>query len=218
MQIAHAFRAITLALAFSASTQAATILSITGAPDGSSSIGGTTPQYLAIGWQQTAGFNNVSISAAIGTTNPANDQITAYLLDQIGPGTTAADEITSGIVTLPVVSDFNTIPAYTTIFSGLTLPSGNYFLVLTSPLDDNSKHWSRVDPAATTISTDLSISNVTSSYDGYGADPTYAPASTFIASSFFKAFEVTDGVATPEPGTIALLICGSVALFLRRRH
>ena len=85
-------------------------------------------------WTQNVATSNTTVSAildknGIGTVT----QGTAWLMKQVGPGTTSANQIAEAIFTTPSSTinnqDLTTAP-YTTLFGGLNLPPGTYYLVL----------------------------------------------------------------------------------------
>ncbi len=103
--------------------QAGTIISVTG-PHGSTLALSATNQILATSWSSTQGYANVDIAFE---SNFGPFSGTAYLMTQIGPSTTAVQQIQSNdySVTLSTLT-------LTTLFTNLTLTPGSYFLVLTS--------------------------------------------------------------------------------------
>lgn len=82
-------------------------------------------------------FQEVSVSAEIdpngnGSTHTAIG--TAYLTTRIGPGTTTANQLAS----VPFSVTGIDTPVLTTLFSGLTLGAGTYYLVLSSPPNESA--------------------------------------------------------------------------------
>src|SRR5579872_3534422 len=95
---------------------AGTVYSVTGTPnDFAYTLGGTSDQMLVSSWTQTGSYTNVSISAVLGS----GEAISVYLTNQIGPGTTVANEIATTSIT-PGSS-----PQTETLFSGLSLGAGS---------------------------------------------------------------------------------------------
>lgn len=80
------------------------------------------------GWGQNQGYSNVTISAPLNDLGGSFPNFTAYLTKAIGAGTTAAQEIAHATIAAPNVSTATT--TFQTIFSGLTLPPGNYYLTI----------------------------------------------------------------------------------------
>jgi PEP-CTERM motif len=137
----------------------------------------------------------------------------AYLMDAIGPGTTVANEIASTVVSLPIDGD-SLIP----IFSGLTLGSGAYYLMMASA---QTNDWWRF----------TSNSNVTKrggvAYNGgqysLALNP-YAPGSGVSpyqdTANSGRMLVTGDATPTPEPRTYALIAGGlaGIAMIRRRRR
>jgi hypothetical protein len=76
---------------------------------------------------------NVTISALLGTTTSGQsppDQVTAYLVSAIGPSATSSP---IAEVTVPLSDVAQGSQAPTTLFTGLALPAGQYYLVLYDP-------------------------------------------------------------------------------------
>ena len=82
----------------------------------------------AVGWQQTASSQNVTISVPFFCEPPDSPQIaTAYLVTSIGPGTTLANQVAAATIT---VSPSTGPSVNYVVFSGLDLPAGSYYLVV----------------------------------------------------------------------------------------
>lgn len=80
----------------------------------------------SVGWTQTGTYSNVSISADVNLCGTGS----SFLTTQVGAGTTVANEIASGIFTGPSNCGSNPFPSWVTMFTGLTLGPGTYFLTL----------------------------------------------------------------------------------------
>lgn len=79
-------------------------------------------------WSQTDLYSNVSVKAELDGNGTAING-TAYLMTQVGPGTTTANQIASAdfaVTALPFGPDL------TTLFTGLTLGPGTYYLIITA--------------------------------------------------------------------------------------
>jgi hypothetical protein len=110
----------------------ADIYSVTGPAGVGYYLGGSGPdQVLVSSWTQTGSWTNVSISAELGNAanygNSGGDTISVYLTNQIGPGTTVANQIASASVSPATVDETDTL------FTGLSLGAGTYYLVLGAP-------------------------------------------------------------------------------------
>jgi hypothetical protein len=91
----------------------------------------------SVGWSQTGTYTNVSISADVNITGSPGDPPVkptdtghSFLTTQVGAGTTVANQIASG--TFAGTSDWasNPHPNWITLFTGLTLGPGTYYLTL----------------------------------------------------------------------------------------
>lgn len=149
------------------------IVSVTGANTLPLAIG---PGYqaLAVSWTQ-ASATRVSISATI---TGSGSTVTAYLTTQIGPGTTAANEIAETTLLLP-----NNYGDYkdTSLFNLASLPAGTYFLTLNAN-GGGGGGWAGSFPTSPSITTGsgASANGYYVSGDGApGSVAAYPPASNF---------------------------------------
>src|SRR5579884_57844 len=165
-------------------------------------------------WTQTGSFTNVAIGANLATDNGLSTSTgTAYLMDAIGPGTTAANEVASPFaITVTGNPGINTMTA---LFTGLSLGPGTYYLVI-DPSSFNqvdSLFWDETSPPLQTLG-----AGVTQNSDEQvnGTPNSFPPASSFVDKSNSLIFSVTgDPVATsgvPEPASV-LLTLGGLAIF-----
>jgi hypothetical protein len=108
------------------------IISVTAPPSLSTLIHGSS--VVSTAWSQSKPYTGVSIavlvnSALVGQTPMAD----AYLTTRIGPGTTVMDEIAHTRFTVPAelaVCSEHSCGAMVTLFSGLSLGPGNYFVTM----------------------------------------------------------------------------------------
>lgn len=91
-------------------------------------------QVVMASWTSTVSFTGVSVSGEFGA-DPSTS-FTAFLMTSVGPGTTSADQIASVTVT-PPSSDSRSL----TLFTGLNLGPGTYFLVLCGPATSSLAFW-----------------------------------------------------------------------------
>ena len=108
--------------------QAATIYDVTGP----SPFGFANQTVLVEGWSQVALYNNVTITAPL-EDNSSGGPIggvegTVYLTNRIGPGTTAANLVAPPVTVSGLTNTFSV----RTLFTGLTLPPGTYYLTFRS--------------------------------------------------------------------------------------
>lgn len=213
---------------FSASAQ--TIVSQTAAPMITGYYGSDI-----VSWTQTAAYSNASIAAYLaracfgGCTGPATGM--AYLTTQVGPGTTTAQQI----ATTPISVSTNNAFSLVTLFSGLTLNPGTYYLlivsdttnlILGSPISGWILTWAGSDSAVITCGT-----GVTPGPALFGPLPPtgYPPSNTFTAISpptrnlLFAATGTPVLPVAPVPALstwamllTALLLGGSGLLLVRR--
>ncbi len=184
-------------------TIAARADAIAGMAGGSlSSIDANNPE--GVSWTQTGSYTNVTISAFLSSADFSSlGTGTIYLTDQIGPGTTVANQIAettvSGLAFGPATA--------TTLFSGLDLGPGTYYLITASNLGGGGLGWNVYDGNAA-----IPGISGTNNSDEFNADGIagYPPASAFFTwGSHELDFQVTgDTAATPEPSSLILLGTG----------
>jgi hypothetical protein len=191
--------ALTMALAFGVASfaDAATILDVDG------STGLRHNRAFAASWTQTSLFEEVTITAEVEHLASAVTA-TAWLTTAIGAGTTVADQI----ATAPITSS--------TIFSGLTLDAGTYYLVLM--LEGSVGLGFDLNP---TVATGAGVS-IGSSYDGpFLTFPPFGPSADFTAVEGQVLYSVSGTDASvPEPATLLLLGPAEILVVraARRRH
>ena len=163
-------------------------------------------------WAQIGSYTGVTIQAVLADGSNENATGTAYLSTSIGSGATA-------LFTDPF-SFPNSGQATLTLFSGLSLGPGTYYLVLAANFDNLDTAWLSSTNAVITMASGVSG-------NGFGVagfanvDSGDPPASTWTALNENLLFSVTgtQSGATPEPPALILLGSGlmSLAFFLRRR-
>ena len=135
---------------------------------------------VSTSWSQSKPYTGVSIailvdSAIVGQTPMAH----AYLTTQIGPGTTTIDEIAHTRFTVPAnlpVCSPASCGAMVTLFSGLTLGPGNYFVTLSpDPMSIGAVGWFPALPP--TVLVDAGVSQ-RESFSASAVAP-YPPANAF---------------------------------------
>jgi hypothetical protein len=184
----------------------------------------SSPTIAYFSWTTTTAYANVAIAANLFGLGPTTGQVTGYLSNSVGPGATA-------IATSAPVSVVPTAQANLTLFSGLTLPAGTYYLVLTSNLacGNGDLGWSY------TAATPTVVPGVILGTEGYaspsiGSTNTSNPvASTFVTSGTLSlSVQVTASstpappIGTPIPPSLMLSVTGLAGLgiyqLLRRRR
>jgi PEP-CTERM motif len=155
-----------------------------------------------ISWTQTGSYKDVTISAFLSSLGGSNGTGTIYLTDQVGPGTTVANQIAettvSGLASEPATA--------TALFSGLDLGPGTYYLITASNLGGGGLGWNFYTGAAA-----IPGISGTNNFDEFAeGEAGYPPASSFFTVGTNKLdFQVTgDIAATPEPSSLILLGTG----------
>ncbi|MBV9265894.1 MAG: hypothetical protein JO061_06985, partial [Acidobacteriaceae bacterium] len=183
-----------------------TIVSVTGLLNGPSYlIIGIDPigdqQALATSWTSPRQYTDVNITALL--TFGMGREGVAYLTTQVGPGTTMADEIARSSFFAP------SQPANVTLFSGLTLPAGTYYLVLGSDAPYVAGGWRDASgvntPPMPSIILDAGVSRNEDLLASDGSIDAYIPASRFhvgvsgYGGDLFLQYSVE---AVPEQATL----------------
>ena len=188
-------------------------------------VGGTQDETLVSSWSDTGAYSDVSISAVLGT-GAGGTHVFAYLMNQIGPGTTAlANQIASATIT--PVTGFET----DTLFSGLALSPGTYYLVLTGTFATlPAPNWFQSDTAVVTTDTGVTRGAEEVASLGGGVNTGYVPASTFAVQGCGTPASCTVNLlvsvtgnsttAAPEPSSLGLVFGGALVIrgFLRKRN
>jgi hypothetical protein len=148
-------------------------------------LGGEYSNVVAVSWTQTASERNVTIAAGLQTSYAGFEGGTAYLMNAIGPGTTAANEVVAPVgFTVPPPANPASPLVPTVLFTGLVLQPGTYYLVLTAPtatpLPANGSPMGWEIPAQPLV---FANSSTTLSYtflaNGAAVNSSFAPASSF---------------------------------------
>jgi hypothetical protein len=174
------------------SLRADTIISVTG-PHGSTLALGATNQILVTSWSSTQTYSNVSI-AFESIFGPFTG--TAYLMTQIGPGTTTAQQVASGSYSV-----LSSSLSLTNLFTGLTLGPGTYFLVVTSETTGGWDTPYTAGPPVVTTGAGVTRGAQYIVNDGNGVpNLAYPPASTFSAlNPVYDLKFLLEGVGLPTP-------------------
>jgi hypothetical protein len=226
-RVARLAGAVALVFLVAAAPAAAdTIVSIGPGVLSSPVIGGPTNQYLAVSWTQADSWTDVEIGAYVWTNSLAFTTGWAWLTDQLGPGTLPGSELAKSGFSFP-----SSDAAPTTMFSGLTLGPGTYYLVLSvdpSSVDVGYRGWRSgatdgnipPSPVATT-GTGVTFGEVVLAAVAL-SDTAYPPASTFGGNYPSLAFSVTgtrrETPTVPEPAMLVLVGIGVAGVLARHRR
>jgi hypothetical protein len=207
---------ILAALLVATPLDAGTIVSVTGTYGQAIEL--ASSQQAAASWSSTVAYDDVAITADIQHLFTAMSFTgTAWLMSQIGPAATVSDEIASSSFTTTAFE------STATVFTGLDLLPGTYYLVLAASPDSAGVSWLTTDtpfpppnpvPAITTGS---GVSYRGDFTDLGGVDTAFIPTSTFSGpSNDDLIFSVSGTQATPEPSSASMLLLGSLGLILSR--
>ncbi len=209
--------AVLCLFAFLPIASAATIVSQTNPPGmpPSTGVGADSSESVAISWTMNSSYKNVNIAAyLVGSNVP--DSGTAYLTTRIGPSTTTSAQVDSSPITFPVFG-----PVWQTLFSGLTLGPGTYYIVLSST-EAVGGGWSfaptPLDVTAPGAQIGKSLYGVNLPSNAYAPADPYGP--TYSNENFVFAVQgdPVNAAAVPEPAysILVLIACGVIAKRRRR--
>jgi hypothetical protein len=173
---------------------------------------------LVVTWSQTTTYTGVSISATLNVTdaNPGGAPGVAYLTTSLGTG--AVNFVAPASFTVPTGQS---TPTPVTLFTGLTLPPGTYFLTI-SNANSNNLGWAFVSGGGTPITGSGVTLNGVGQIDRQDntAPGLYSPpaSTTFVpafagGSNFVLLFSVTT-VATGVPSLSMSALLGLAVLLI----
>jgi len=164
-------------------------------------------------------WTNVSISASLTTFSSGTG--TVYLTNQSGAGTTVANQIgTTGFTFTPVATLTSAVSV--SLFSGLTLSPGTYYLTFATAEPCCNQGLS-VNPAMTyTTAGGVSVGAPQTINSGLNALFPPASSGTLSPAPFGNRFFTVTGdlasSAVPEPSTVVLISAGLLAIISRKRR
>ena len=187
---------LTVILFSAVAANAATIFDVTGP----SPFGFANQIVLVTGWSQLATYNGVTITAPLEDNSSggpiAGVEGVVYLMNQVGPGTTSANEVAPPVSISGLTNTFTT----RTLFSGLTLGPGNYYLVFAST-NGNPLSMSVEGSSTPTVTTGTGVTSLGSG--GQTVAASYPPATpvtlTQPANLFVNVSGTFVSLAAPIP-------------------
>jgi hypothetical protein len=171
-------------------------------------------------WTQSVTYTGVTITANLWDRSAlAAATGTAYLMTQVGPGTTSANEFGGNAHFSINIGNLTTTPI--TLFSGLTLSPGTYFLVISQL--QSSLVWDAGTTFPNSVVLGTGVTQAVNPFGAAAAEAPYAPASIFSLTQGNSAiFSVTGDLAAsvPEPANtfVVLAALGSLVMALPRNR
>ena len=186
-----------------------TIVSITGSQNGQSVLSAAFGET----WTQTGAYTGVTISANL--IGGADKTATAYLMNQIGPGTTALNR-GSG-----TVSHFGFNRCQYVHYALFRPHAGTGHLLPADRWDERANPLGWPGTLGPTFTEDTGVSGGQELVVS-GTEASFSPASTFSTQSGALFFSVTGtpgaSSSTPEPGTLAMLGAGRRACRIQAKY
>ena len=164
---------------------------------------------LVEGWNQNALYNNVTITAPLEDNSSggpiAGVEGTVYLTNRIGPGTTVANLVAPPVTVSGLTNTFTV----RTLFTGLTLGSGHYYLTFRST-NSNPLSMSMEGSSTPTVNVGPGVSDIGG--DGQITPDPFPPATPVTISPPGNLFVSVTGtlvqnfaIPTISPAMLALL-------------
>ncbi len=157
-------------------------------------------------WTQTATYSGLNIAAML-NGGDATTTGTFYLMDQVGRGTTTAHELARASFSI-TGSSFR--PELVTIFDGLTLGPGTYYLVAGG---SGPGGWeTTTGPQAVFTAPDVSLA--VNHFSAQIYDP-YPPANAFYNAAYNRPdYNLEFVISVPEPASAALFLFSSLTFLI----
>jgi hypothetical protein len=163
-------------------------------------------QSVALSFTTSQSYLDVSFSADLGGSFSG----TAYLMTQIGPGTTAAaDQVASDLFT----STYSGAGSLQSVLQGVNIGPGTYYLVLSNS-QISYGNWVAANPGTAAITTDFGVSTPDFFYFSQSGGA-YAPAVTFFTNPQNLQVNIS---SVPEPKSWLFLGTGVGLIWIRRNQ
>ncbi len=196
--------------------QASTIISVNGPNDNTTTFTNLNQSgsniALGVGFSTSAVYTNVSVFLSfLDFSEVGQMDLSVFVTDQIGSGTTVANEKGSATPHLTIPSSPGSPPYTITEFqvlSGLTLPAGTYYLTWRGTNFGGTfpRSISSPDSSVIVVTNGASINQP---FLFSGQANSYVPASSFTNQSGNNLwFRVTGDVVVPEPSTVIMALSG----------
>lgn len=216
------------ALASIAVADPVTVVSVTNDTPGTGGFVVAATQFLQNSWSQTNSYTDVSISAWLfGDFVAGREVSSATVIGRANPdpsaGTIGTAYLTSASLAAPLTQSF-TFPdlvAKVSLFSGLDLPAGTYFLTLASTSPRGGVWSNSFLGGGEDVTVDSGVVLETPGFSPPGfLNSSNPPESTFLPTENPGFFEVTGtpgGAPVPEPSSMGLAGMVAAGLILWRR-
>jgi hypothetical protein len=168
-----------------------------------SGASGSNDAFLAVSWTQTGTFNNVTIEAPLESDTPNTATGTAYLSNKLGTGAGSGNVLD----TFNISTNNNDPSVLITLFTGLTLGPGTYYLSINECC---SLFWIQGGTPVRTLGSGVTLG---SNFVAPGTIGSPAISSTFDSYTLSQPlFQVTGTpgttTTTPEPSVLLLMLVG----------
>lgn len=165
-------------------------------------------QAFGVSWTQTTPHNDVSITADLTGFGSTDQTGRAFLSTSIGTGATPAGEVAYTAFTFPSAADD------VTLFSGLNLPAGQYYLSLVGDSPDFGSGWIWSDSPDLETGPGAALGG---SYGFVSPGLTYLPSSAVYDGGIVPNFSV-EATAVPDSSSWVILVAASAFLLVLSRN
>lgn len=208
MKLPHIRSSLFLIAMLCANTVSANVVSSLGAFDGWVVL--YSGQAFGVGWTQTQAYEDVSVSARLTGFGRSTETGRAFLTSNLGLGTTSSSEIGFTTLTFPETEE------YVTLFTGLSLPAGSYYLSLVGDSPSWGSGWT-VSLPPTLAASDGSA--LTGAFGFFNPSTSFLPSSAVYDGGSIPNFFVsgTSTASVPEGGSLTIVFAGACLLLWAAR-